>query len=500
MAQVVLVPVYLSYWDAETYGVWLAVQGIMATLSMLNLGHQNFLAFELLRLGVTDKPGFAKCLWSGVVIDLLIGMLLMVLIIIFVFSGTLSFLIGVTGVNTSLVRSAGAALVLQGISWLVFSTAPGLIGRALAAFGYFPRIAWWGVISAISTALMPLIAVVMGGDLMVAAFVMLIGSAVVSIPVNIDLFGLLKKEKVSFVKPSMPLGYSNFRKSLPLLGKSLLENVRQQGVRLILSPLSGPVGLVAFSTIRTGANVVLQGLNTIVNPLVPDLMRFLHSRDQPRTEAAFATIWILVIAAMAPGVVILQAFVGPLYMEWTQNKVEFNPLLFAVLSFGVLIYGVVQPAMAVVIGNNLTKAQLGLTALAAIIVFAVLISLVPLIGIVGAGVALLLAEISAAVGYTWYAKKWLRENDMEWPKHAFDSAVAALAITAIALAGLILAPQFKWIFLPVSMGLFAWNMIRYVKLLPQVAKQSARGMITRIPVVGAILTRVLRKVNSSIGD
>ncbi|WP_276374004.1 hypothetical protein [Chryseolinea sp. H1M3-3] len=497
-SQIVLVPIYLSYWDAETYGVWLAIQGIMNTLSMLDLGHQNFLAYEFLRLGHNDRAALGKYLWSGVVMGLIISLVQLVLIILFIFSGTLAFLLGESGIeNNSLLNAAAVALFLQGFSWIVFATSPGLIGRALAAFGYFPRTAWWGVVSVTVTALAPLAAVIMGADLMITSLVLVIGAAVYSIPIYIDFFKLLKKENIGFVKPSLSLGYTNFRKSLPLLGKSLFENVRQQGVRLILTPLSGPVGLVAFSTMRTGANVALQGLNTIINPLLPELMRFLHARDQPRTESAFATIWILVIAVMAPGVVILQAFIEPLYVLWTQNKVSFDPLLFAFLSFGVLVYAVVQPAMAVVIGNNLTKTQLALTALAAIIVFAVLILSVPVVGIVGAGAALLLAEISAAVGYKVYAKRWLKQNDLQWPSRSFHIAMAALVIAGVSLGSLILAPQLKWIILPVSMIVFAWNVVRYWKILPLIAKQNAKNIVMRVPVISTILSQVLHKLTGS---
>ena len=495
-SQVVLVPIYLSYWDAETYGVWLAVQGIMSTLSMLDYGHQNFLAYEFLRLGISDRPALGKYLWSGIAIGLIISLIQVILIIVLIFSGALAFLLGDSGIeNSSLVGSAGVALFLQGFSWMVFATIPGLIGRALAAFGYFPRTAWWGVVSATTTAASPLIAVMMGADLMITSVVLAIGAGLYSIFVYIDFIKLLNKEQIGFVKPSLVIGYANFKKSLPLLGKSIFENVRQQGVRLILTPLSGPVGLVAFSTMRTGANVALQGLNTIVNPLVPDLMRFLHARDQPRTESAFATIWILVIAVMAPGVVVLQAFIEPMYVLWTQNKVSFDPLLFAFLSFGVLVYAAVQPAMAVVIGNNLTKTQLALTALAAVIVFAVLILSVPIIGIVGAGAALLLAEICAAAGYKTYAKRWLRQNDLQWPSRAFHIAVAALAIAAVSLGALIVAPQYKWILLPVSMLFFGWNVLRYWKILPQIAKQNAKSLLMKIPVVGTLVTQVLSKLN-----
>jgi O-antigen/teichoic acid export membrane protein len=424
----------------------------------------------------------------------IICLLQIILIVIFIFSGILAFLLGDSGIqNTSLIDSAAVALVIQGFAWLLLASSPGLMGRALATFGYFPRTAWWTVVGVTVTALSPLFAVIMGAELVITSLVLMIGTAIYTLPIYLDFFKLLKKEKIGLVKPSLSIGYKNFRKSLPLLGKSLFENVRQQGVRLVLTPLAGPVGLVAFSTMRTGANVALQGLNTIVNPLLPDLMRFLHARDQPRTESAFATIWILVIAFMAPGVVILQTMIEPLYVLWTQNKVSFNPLLFAFLSLGVLVYAVVQPAMAVVIGNNLTKVQLALTTLAAIIVLAFLILSVPLIGIVGAGAALLLAEISAAAGYKIYAKRWLRQNDLQWPSRAFHIAIAALIIAAVSLAGLIIAPQFKWMLLPVSMLLFGWNVLRYWRILPQIAKENARNLALKIPVVSTMLRRISSK-------
>jgi O-antigen/teichoic acid export membrane protein len=184
---------------------------------------------------------------------------------------------------------------------------------------------------------------------------------------------------------------------------------------------------------RTGANVALQGLNTIVNPMLPDLMRFLHGRDQPRSEAAFATVWIVVVALMAPGVVILQTFIEPFYVFWTQGKITFDPMLFAMLSLGVLVYAVVQPAMAVVIGNNLTKTQFSLAGLAAVTLLGVLCLLVPIIGIIGAAIALLLAEIVAAIGYKIYAQRWLNENDLEWPRRPFYLAVTSVCIAAVSL-------------------------------------------------------------------
>src|SRR5215207_2494869 len=93
-SQIVLVPIYLSYWDVETYGVWLAIQGIMSVLSMLDFGHQNFLAYEFLRLGNNNMLALSKYLWSGIVMGLIISMIQIFLIIIFFYSGILAFLLG----------------------------------------------------------------------------------------------------------------------------------------------------------------------------------------------------------------------------------------------------------------------------------------------------------------------------------------------------------------------------------------------------------------------
>ncbi len=481
-AQIVLVPIYLTYWNVETYGVWLALQGIMSALSMLDMGYQTYMGFEFLRIGTRDMPLLCKSLWSAIVFGVIIGVFQLLLIGIFTFSGLLPILLGETSPSDyDLIHSAGIALLLQGITWLVMMTVPGLMVRALAAFGYYARLAWWSFSYAIISTLAPLIAVIYGADLLMASVALASASMGYTLALYFELFRSLKKEKIKILKPSLQLGFANFRLSTPLLGKSLLENVRQQGVRLLLAPLAGATGLAAFSTMRTGANVALQGLNTIIHPLLPDLMRFLHDRDQPRSEAAFATVWIVVVAFMSPGVVILQTIIEPFYVFWTKGKIPFDPLLFAFLSLGVLVYAVVQPAMAVVIGNNLTKKQLGLAAAAAAVVLVVLGALVPVIGILGAGIALLLAEITAGVGYMRYAQKWLGENNLFWPTRPFYLAVRSVLLAAVSLSALVWLPQFKWAILGVSLLLFMWNLWKYWQVLPPVAIESAKNIAIRIP-------------------
>jgi O-antigen/teichoic acid export membrane protein len=309
---------------------------------------------------------------------------------------------------------------------------------------------------------------------------------VLSIPLYYDLFRLLRKEKIPFQTPNWQFGYSNFVLSLAVSGKGILENSRQQGVRLIIAPFVGTIGLTAFSTMRTASNVALQGLNTVIYPLMPELMRFLHARDQVRSETSFGTVWFVLVAFMAPAMLILQAFIQPLYHIWTHGRVTFNPFLFAILSLSVLVFAVAQPAMAVVRGNNLLRPQLAITLIAAIVVIGLVCLLVPRIGLIGGGIALMASEIAANIGYKMVAKRWLNENGLVWPRKPFLIATISIWIVAAAMGGIILLPKSILIILIISLILLFLNAWRYWKILPQVATQNVKNIISGLPVLKRI--------------
>ncbi|WP_133272256.1 polysaccharide biosynthesis protein [Hymenobacter radiodurans] len=238
-----------------------------------------------------------------------------------------------------------------------------------------------------------------------------------------------------------------------------------------MAPLVGVGGLAAFSTMRTGSNIALQGLNTITNPLIPDLMRFLQQRDQARCESVFGAVWIIVVALMAPAVVVLQAVIEPLYVVWTRGHIAFNPWLFALLSLSVLVFAVVQPATTIVVGNNLLKPQLLLSTLAALSVVGGIYLFVPRIGIVGAGVALLGAEMITSAGYKTVAQRWMHQHGMKWPNSSFLVAVTSISIAAVAMVLMIVFPLAKWPIVAISLLLFSVNTWRYWQVLPAIAVQ-----------------------------
>lgn len=496
VTQLLLVPVYLSYWEPELYGIWLSVQAAVHIYQMLDFGHAEFLGFEFLKIGQNDREDLRLQLWSGMGIAIVLSLVEILIISGVVYFEMLHKVFGTLSVGgRNLSGDVGIVFLLLYIAWVFNGYYGGIIQRALYPYGYFPRTNWWGFVYSMVTAFAPVVAVVTGGGLLRAGLVLAFADIAASIIYHIDLFLLLKKEDLLFRDAKLSVGIRGFIRSLMISTKSLLEKLHQQGARVILAPLSGGAGVAAFSTMRTGANVFLQGLSTITSPLMPELMRFLNQKDQERTEVAFAMVWVVIII-FAPAVIMLQIFIEPLYNLWTRGSLSFNPLLFAILSQGVLVYGLAQPAKAVVKGNNILKPQLVISAVAGLIIVGGMFLMVPIWGVLGAGIALLGSEVVSLLGYYYITMRWLHSEGMKWPLHSFSLAALAVGITAIALGLIVWIPEFKWITVTISISVLIWNIKWYWSSLPDLASVHAYRLVEKIPIFKNIIKTPISDENN----
>jgi len=368
------------------------------------------------------------------------------LLSLFCFSGGIQFLIdGLKTSNNNFAHDVAWSIIIGWVTWSVTNIA-GLLARCLFGFGYFPRMGWWNVLLAIVGALAPVIAVLNKGGLLKASIWACGGSLIVLFFQFADMMRLLKKEKINRDFINWKLGWKNYSVSLGLSIRYFLEYFRQQGIRILLVPLSGAAALTSFATMRTGANVALQGLSTITNPMMPELMRFLREKNQEKTVATFDTIWLILILVLIPFVIILQGLVPSIFSAWTHGKVPFDPSLFAVLSVSVLIYALSQPATAITIGNNLIKQQIIISFFTSAILVTGLLLLIPAWGIFGAAVSLLVSEIVSAACFAWVASAWLRKHELKWPRRSYTLGVFSIIISAVAMFGII---NFQTFYIPI---------------------------------------------------
>lgn len=435
--QIVLVPLYLGSWDSLTYGAWLLLQAIWAVITIVDLAHHDYVGYECLRLGQTKRKNISHVISSSIPIvvfiafwDILVAWQL----------GRSSFFVSWVGLDEPLLTQWNKALLLQAVTWLLTGSLGGLIIRWLTPFGYWPKFAWWAVASSVLTSVMPALAVIGGADILQAMIALCLTNLVYYFFFFWSMMRIVSKQGFVLSRPSLHQGISQGFHALWLVAKSLAEMGRQQGSRIILVPLTGVAEMSAFATMRTGANFALQGLNTITSPVMPELMRFLAVRDQPRTEGIFAIVWLVLCGVICPAIVVVQWLAPALFPLWTHGKIAFDPWLFGMLSLGVSVLALAQPAAAVLQGNNILREQLAISILAAAVAVGSMAWLVPLMGVRGAALALLAAELTSLAACVGAAQQWLQQQGMQWPWKAFCAAASALPVTAVGIVALELLP------------------------------------------------------------
>jgi O-antigen/teichoic acid export membrane protein len=346
---------------------------------------------------------------------------------------------------------------------------------------------WWGVGASLVGPFVPLTAVILGYSLKIAGFGVAAWVFVYAVVLFADMLRLLRRSEITWVKPDRHRMLRSFTRSLAVTVRMILDMARQQGTSLLLAPLVGAAQMAVFATMRTGANVTKQGLATITNPLMPELMRFLAQRDQARSEAAFAMVWLVVCAVMGPAVLVLQCVAPELFTWWTLGKMAFDGWLLGTLSLGVLVFGAAQPAFAVVQGNNLLRTQLIVSVLSGVIAVAGLVLLVPRMGIRGAAIALLAAEIAALLVCRRFAGIWLEQQGMYWPKRGYRRVLTSVLLAGVGMVAITAWPAMAWLWVIVCGLGMGCCLISYISCLPLLVRQQFAHRLSNLPIVGALL-------------
>lgn len=476
VSQVALVPLYLSSWDAEVYGSWLLLQAVWAAIAILDLGHHEYIGYECLRRPADNRPEISEIMMSAIPVAVLIGVWDILLVTGLVQSSQVAAWVGA---DEQLFGQWSNALLLMAVTSLFTTSVSGILIRGIAPFGYYPRVAWWGTFYAIVTAVTPGFAVYLGADLWETALTLCATNIAYHAAHFFDITRIAKRERLFAAVPDFAKGICRGAAALWLVAKTFAEMLRQQGTRLLLAPLAGVSDLAAFATMRTGANFALQGLNTISGPVMPELMRYLAVRDQARTESAFAVVWLMLCGVLCPAVLLVQYVAPFVFPLWTQGKIQFDPQLFLMLSLGILIVALAQPATAILLGNNLLRYQLVISLAAGCTTVVALFLLVPRLGIRGAALGLLIAEVFSLSIYCGIAIRWLRSKDMRWPTKAFLVSALSIVNGAAGMSAIAALPEHSMASLAISLVIQAGITAAYWRQLPPIARNRASGLFNR---------------------
>lgn len=440
LGQIATVPIFLSYWDAKTYGVWLIMISGFGYLFLLSTAFQQYAYGEMLKVGAAGGDALRTTYRTSVAMAFAVATIELMIVLVLT-SKPILVLIVPNLYGTFLFDTVISFLLLYSALNFLIMPVNAITAYANTVHGHYPRVATWALVNAVSRLAAPAIAVLAGADFGTAALVYVLAHVASVLPALADMLRLASREGLLGLGPVLwRQGLRNVSFSLPLAGRTFIDSFRQQGFRILLGTYAGATAVTTLATTRTFANVLHQGLSTITAPLMPELMRYVVNRDQARMEGAFAIVWLCLFALLVPGVLILSLLAEPVFLFWTRGTVGYDPVLFLTLLVAVLVYASGQPANAILQGQNRIAWMISISVVSALglAVFSVL--LIPHFGLRGAGFALLGAELCAAMLSVAGAARALRQSELDFPRRSFV-LVAAMEGTVFVLTFLAVT---KW--------------------------------------------------------
>lgn len=463
-AQLAVVPVLLTSWGAESYGYWLGIMAAVTFFGLADLSHHDFVGFELMKLRHGDQAGRSQILADAIAAMVIVGAAELVLLTGVLQTSIAARLLHLPATGPLAGQIHLSIFVLFAV-WLGVQNVASVLNRALDSLGYFSRTAWWYTFQTAGAAVVPAAIAHFGGSIADAALAQAGWLLAVYTLIYVHHLSLLRLEGITIARASARRGLHRYRRSLGVWAANILENLQQAGFRLLLLPLVGPAALAQFASLRTVANLGQQGLLTLLGPSMPELVRTANNGDEPRLVALMHVLTFAGTFLLCPAFVVLQVVAPFAYRWWTAGELAFQPTAFALLSSAVVIYATGQPFRAIVRGNNLVRAQFAISLLSAGVLGFSLLPLVSLLGLAGAALCLVVAEIVRLVLNISLAARWFAANGLTFP-----AVLAAISTTlcCLTVAVLMLIQKFETDLAVLAMYVLGWMLclMYFLRLMP----------------------------------
>ena len=434
LQNIVLVPVMLRHWGAELYGVWIAINAFQSLLQTIDTGKESYLGNEFNRLYHTDRPRLERLLSTGLCSILILGPLQVLLILTLRNGSLLGRLLGIS-LNPAMRDSVWLALLVLVLGWIFSGSVGGLVVRLTFAVGYYARFTWWGVLQRVLLLVGVVVAVQHGAGLVATSVLYGAIQVVLNVLMLADMIFILRRAGIRLRAPSLRLAVSAFGKSLLLTGTSLLDSTSTSGLFTLVSALFSAAVLPMFSTLRTLANVAMQCVSTIMNPLFPEMSRYNARNEIGKLNEMTAVCWLVTGPMVNAGLLCSILCVEPIYAVWTHGKLPFQRDLFLFLAIGVAIKSIGAPWLGFLVCTNSIKAQWWVTFMRGAIVLGAAWALSSAAGLRGVGIAVVCSELVASLLLPlFFTQRDFQRRGYSIPWRSFYLAFSSVLIVVVTFA------------------------------------------------------------------
>lgn len=320
--QILLVPLFLSFWGNQTYGEWLTLTAAVTYLSMIDLGMQTYVVNRLTqRYSLGDMAGMTHALHSAFLFAFLVAGTAVAVFIPAVFLLPIERWFDLTETSPGVVSQVSMLLLL----YVVLGVPVGLLVGIYRSIGEYARGAQISNVQRLLLVVSTGVGLSMGAGMRTIAALQVISMMVVN--VGYILYDLRRRH------PEIDLGFrrANLKVAISFLSHSSLFLLIQlsmlltlQGSTLLAGALEGAALVPVFVTLRTLTNLLKQMSMSISAAAWPEWTR-LEAQGQYATLAAVHTLLAKTLVGLTVCGGLFLYYAGADVVEvWTGGRIEFD--------------------------------------------------------------------------------------------------------------------------------------------------------------------------------
>jgi O-antigen/teichoic acid export membrane protein len=423
----------LSAWGENLYGEWLTITGLVASLSILNLGVQSYTCNLLIAHHVHGEiEAGTRLLHAALRLYLILsGIALLLLCGFLLWPGVLDWL----NVNQITPQDARTIILIYGLL-AIYAIFGGLLLSLFQVIKRMPRQLTYALLERLLFFVVPMFVVLLGGQPVDVATAF--GLATVGL-IAIELRDARRSSPFSIgvTNTSWRVARGLIRPSLLFFGASFAGVLLSAGIISLIANGAGGSAVAIFSTTLLLTNFVRIMINQGMNVMWPEITGAAATADDPRRLARWHRLLLKLATGLAlicaGGIVLLGSDV---LSAWTRGQITVDPVLNVLLAVYLVIHvpGIVSGAFGFALNrqSRLLRVQIA-TALITLFLAALLI---PNGGVAGAAIALAAGQV---VGSSWMlhsASEWTGDRRRtllsDWGVRSVPTLLATAALLVIA--------------------------------------------------------------------
>jgi O-antigen/teichoic acid export membrane protein len=396
--QLFALPLFLSRWDAATYGVWLMLSALPGYLAMADVGMVTAAGNRMtMAMGRGDSTEASRVFQSALVfmaaVCAAIAMLTFPLIAV----------VPDTWLPSMDARTALAALSAT-VLLVLFSGLADAVFRATGRYASgtmlsnLLRLAEW------AGSMVGLLWI--GSFTAVAVGALLVRAAGLVVLVEMSRRGE-HGLRWSWLQASAAEVRQMMKPALSFMVFPLANALSFQGVTLLVGHLFGPAAVALFNTYRTLARVAVQVTGIFSHSLWPEFSR-LYGAGGADAVQRFYSRTATTGSALAVGLSVVLYLAGPWLLQvWTHGAIPFRPGFMLLMLAYACVGGLWHVPRVLLMATNQHVQLAGVALVSAIALLVLTYVLGHVVGLLGVGFSMLLAELGIAMACLWFARQLL---------------------------------------------------------------------------------------------